>query len=289
MLFLAMPCRRGSRDELVCVVKCRLSSILFGGRRSPAFEMLRKEVLRAHEMAKLGTFFFKAFCLSEKEVPPICHSTSIACLQQVTTRSTTGAKGKSALEREIFQGLPRQSGSRSMPKATVPESMTDCLLTNATTHFKSRCMRLCGLLGVDRNRTANCVDNAFRGMWDLVDEVAREHDHSFGPSKRIRPLRPEEEALRVRCSHLQAVYRVTDGMNRQKEEKQKEEAVSEFCLAPLRTSCIPKHVKIHTEILAQILVPHKEAVLARKNAPTRNHYNDWVWNRCWPGRRWIAS
>ena len=197
-----------------------------------------------------------------------------------------GSQGKECAGK---RNLPRQSGSRSMPKATVPESMTDCLLTNATTHFKSRCMRLCGLLGVDRNRTANCVDNAFRGMWDLVDEVAREHDHSFGPSKRIRPLRPEEEALRVRCSHLQAVYRVTDGMNRQKEEKQKEEAVSEFCLAPLRTSCIPKHVKIHTEILAQILVPHKEAVLARKNALTRNHYNDWVWNRCWPGRRWIAS
>ena len=53
----------------------------------------------------------------------------------------------------------------------------------------------------------------------------------------------------------------------------------DFCFAPLHTSCIPKHVKIHTEILAQILVPHKEAVLARKNAPTRNHYNDWVWNK----------
>ena len=56
----------------------------------------------------------------------------------------------------------------------IAENIADHLLTNATTHFMSRCKRLCGLLGGDRRRTQACMDNAFQGRWDLVDKVARE-------------------------------------------------------------------------------------------------------------------
>jgi hypothetical protein len=50
----------------------------------------------------------------------------------------------------------------------------------------------------------------------------------------------------------------------------------EFC--PLRTSSIPCHVKLDTEAIAQCFVPYKEAVKARKDAPDREAYNDWVWS-----------
>ncbi len=91
---------RGSRSRSkqlmqFCTIKCKLSSILSGGKRSEAAHMLQREVLRAHEMTKLGSFFFKAFCLYEDEIPPVCHSTLVAFLQQVTTRSPSGVKGKS--------------------------------------------------------------------------------------------------------------------------------------------------------------------------------------------------
>ena len=42
---------------------------------------------------------------------------------------------------------------------------------------------------------------------------------------------------------------------------------------------MPKHLKIDTETLAQLFVPYKEAVTARKDAPTRSAFNDWVWDR----------
>ncbi len=38
----------------------------------------------------------------------------------------------------------------------------------------------------------------------------------------------------------------------------------------------PKTHEIDTEALVQMLVPYKEAILARKDAPTRSDYNDWV-------------
>lgn len=66
---------------------------------------------------------------------------------------------------------------------------------------------------------------------------------------------------------------------RSEEKKSKRGADKEFCFAPLRTSCIPKHVKIDTETLSQITVPYKKAVAARKEAPSMLDFNNWVWNR----------
>ncbi len=43
---------------------------------------------------------------------------------------------------------------------------------------------------------------------------------------------------------------------------------------------VPRHVKIDTETLAQILVPYKEAVLARKDGPiTRTGRGARCWDR----------
>lgn len=49
----------------------------------------------AHDLSKQGTMFFKAFCLSEGDLPPLVdHSVMVASLQQVSIRSPKGTKGK---------------------------------------------------------------------------------------------------------------------------------------------------------------------------------------------------
>ena len=143
-------------------------------------------------MTKLGTMFFKAFCLSEGDVPPVNHSTMLACLWQVSTRSTRGVKGKETELAAKMETFWKESFSKVYPNrvdavgksrvtAAVAEQMADCILTNATTHFESRCRRLCILLGVDRKMALSCIANAFRGRWDLVDERVREPLHRAIP------------------------------------------------------------------------------------------------------------
>ncbi len=56
---------------------------------------IEREVMIAHEATKLGLFFFKAFCLGRGKVPDVSHSTMVACLNQVTSKSNKGAKCKS--------------------------------------------------------------------------------------------------------------------------------------------------------------------------------------------------
>ena len=61
---------------------------------------------------------------------------------------------------------------------------------------------------------------------------------------------------------------------RKKKDKNKKRGEDrDFCFAPLRTSCVPGHVKIDTETMAQIFVPYREAVDATDD---RKEYNDWV-------------
>ena len=86
-----------------------LSGILFGGRRSPAFEMLRKEVLRAHEMTKLSS---RHSASPKKRCPPsVTPPPSRAC-----SRSPPGLPRE---PRETVQSSPegwRDSGKRSLPR-----------------------------------------------------------------------------------------------------------------------------------------------------------------------------
>ena len=244
--------------------------------------MFCAEVDRAHQMTKLGSFFFKAYCLSEKEVPPVCHSTMVACLQQVSTRSPTGAKGKSTelakkMEKfwdEKFSKIyPErvEAEGRSLLRSAVAEQLTSCTLNNTTMHFESRCRRLCKLLGVDSKRSDACIRSAFVGKWDLVDEEVRE------PLRRVLPSDPAKGSvlydLKKRSSeYVTTTYRLC-------KEITSVAGGRDICFAPLHTSCIPRHVKIDTETLAQIVIPHREAVQARKDATTRLNYNDFIWNK----------
>ena len=105
----------------------------------------------------------------------------MACLQQVSVRSPRGAKGKATDLAAKMETFWNERFSKVYPKkvdvvgksrvtAAVAEQMADCILTNATTHFESRCRRLCNLLGVDRKKALVCVENAFRERWDMVRE-----------------------------------------------------------------------------------------------------------------------
>ena len=73
----------------------------------------------------------------------------MALLQQVSTRSKTGAKGK-ATEIEKFwtekfsKVYPTkvQAVGKSRIRAAVAEQIVDCILV---THFENRCVKLCRL------------------------------------------------------------------------------------------------------------------------------------------------
>ena len=45
------------------------------------------------------------------------------------------------------------------------------------------------------------------------------------------------------------------------------------------TTLVPKHWKIDTETLSQFFVLYKDAVTARKEAPMRSIFSDWVRDR----------
>ena len=70
---------------------------------------------------------------------------------------------------------------KSRIKAIIADQMTECLLVNATSHFRSRCARLCKILGLNRTRSNICVANAFKGKWKLVDSEVREPLRSVLP------------------------------------------------------------------------------------------------------------
>lgn len=80
-------------------------------------------------------------------------------------------------------------------KAAVAEHVADSILTNATTHFESRCRRQCSLLGVDRKMVPSCIANVFRGSWALVDEIARE------PLQRSILSEPCKMSVRLSVGH----------------------------------------------------------------------------------------
>ena len=53
-----------------------------------------------------------------------------------------------------------------------------------------------------------------------------------------------------------------------------------FSFCPTRSSCVLCHVKFDTEAMAQLFIPYKTCVEARKSfgPEGRKEYNDWVWN-----------
>ena len=214
-----MPRNRSRPEPLqFCSVKCKLTSVLLKGKSSPFLEGIRTQVSMAHELTKRCTMFFKAFCLWEGDVPPVNHSTMVACLNQVSTRSKRGAKGKAtelAARMETFWKerfslvFPEKVNAvgRSRVRAAVAEQVTDCVLTNSTTNFESRCRRLCSLLGVDRKKVHPWLRRKRLrrqvGPRGREGQRAPEEVHPVGS---CRAVRHEEEAIHVCSSHLQAVH-----------------------------------------------------------------------------------
>lgn len=256
-------------------IKCKLSTAV---PSSDVRERIRLEVLAAHEATKLGFLFFKSFCLWRGRVPEVDHSTMVACLNSVTSKSRRGAKCKSAELGEEMQKYWEDTFSKIYPdrvdmegrsriKATIADQMETLLLTNATTHFRSRCFKTCLSLGLDKREAIGSVNAAFVGrrgdvakeMFERVlpDDVQKNvcYDMKARPSKYVRAT--FELAL------------LTRGGTKK----------TQVCFCPLRTSCTPCHVKLDTEAMAQIFVPYKQAVRERKTAEDRTAYNDLVWNR----------
>ena len=73
------------------------------------------------------------------------------------------AVGKSLISKIYPDNLLNAVG-RSLIKANVADQMTNCLLVNATTHFRARCTRLRRVLGLDRTRAKICVGSAFGNL-----------------------------------------------------------------------------------------------------------------------------
>ena len=137
-------------------------------------EKIEREVLIAHEAMKLGLFFFKGFCLNRGRVPDVSHYTMMACLNQVTCKSNKGAKCKSnELGAEmrsywdiIFSKIYPEKVNmtrRSRLKAIIADQMETLLLTNATTHFRSRCVKTGIMRGLSKSEAIRLVNAAFLG------------------------------------------------------------------------------------------------------------------------------
>ena len=47
----------------------------------------------------------------------------------------------------------------------------------------------------------------------------------------------------------------------------------------MRTSCVPRNIKINTETVSQIAIKYSDAVAAKKQAAFRSDFNNWVWNQ----------
>ncbi len=55
---------------------------------------------------------------------------------------------------------------RSRLKVIVADQMETLLLTNATTHFWSRCVKTCVMRGLNKSEAKKSVNAAFLGKWE---------------------------------------------------------------------------------------------------------------------------
>ena len=91
---------------------------------------------------------------------------------------STYCKNEQVLERQVY--LHKVNGvGRSHIKKAVANQITECMPLHSP---------------VDRSKTVICVENAFRGGWELVDEKARD------VLKRILPSNPAKGSVRY---HMQ--------------------------------------------------------------------------------------
>ena len=156
------------------------------------------------------------------DVPPVNATTITACMQQVLLRGAGGRKAKSSelagrmakfwnerFSKPIYPDKLKAVGQSRITQVVSENIVKDCL-TNATTHFESRCKRLCTLLGLGRQEAATSVRHAFHGQWDQVDKRVREsllcciphnikenvwYDMKKRPSEYVRATWEREKAL----------------------------------------------------------------------------------------------
>ncbi len=248
-----------------CSVKSKLSRILTDE------VTISSAVLKCHEAFKRGLFFYKAFCLHREEmglsVPPPSHSVVIASLDQVCKRSSRGKKCKASevLEqmREYSEQLfvdiyPQKVDMKGlcMMKSLVAEQMLSTVLTEVTTRFESRCVKLCIKKGAKNKREASqIVNSAFLGRWDDLEDTYSE------PFKRVLPPNVTKNSIHYDLKANPSRY--FEATLRLCREISTDDCKFSFC--PTRSSCIPCHCKIDTKSLAQLLLPYKECVKARKS------------------------
>ena len=205
-----MPGKKSIEELQFFAIKCKLKPLLNTISGNKHLTALREVIVLANEIAKRCTQFFKAFCLWEQDVPPVNVATITACMQQLILRGVGGRKAKSSelagrmatfWEERFSKVYPDKIKAVGLSRITqvVSESIVKDYLTNATTHFESRCKRLCTLLGLERQEAENSVRHAFHGQWDQVDERVRESLLCSIPKNTKKcVVRHEKETVRVR-------------------------------------------------------------------------------------------
>ena len=212
------------------------------------------------------------------------HSTMVACLNQVTSKCNKGAKCKSAelgaemqtyWEDKIFLDRVDMVG-RSRLKVIVADQMEMLILANATTHFWSRYVKTCILQGLSKSEARRSVSAAFAGRWEEVPPMTAEW------LKGVIPAGAQKQNvhydMKVRPSeYVRATFKLA--------LMTKALPCRAMCFSPLRTSCVPCHVKLDTECF----LLYKAAVEARKTFWTEGSTTTLSGTCCLTERRSTAS
>ncbi len=265
-----MPRRKGRKEALQFFVVKRLKSII---QDESVRQIISSSVLLAHEATKLGLFFFKAFFLECKRlslrVPEPNQSVMIAFLEQVCLRCSKWARCKSTdllgrmnmfRDSSLLQDISRKGGHERQEHA----QSTGCW-TDVATRFRSRCVKLCLKLGSkDKSMAARIVSASFSARWEDVLE-----NHASVPKRVLLQCPGRKTPFGFPLPLLQIYSAAVQGAG-----------AGTLQVFIFRSSCVLCHVKFDTEFIAQILLPYKQCVEARKSfgRDGRKDFNVWVWN-----------
>ena len=276
--------RRKLKEELkFCTLKCKLKRIT---KSSNVLSRVKDEVVLAHEVFKRALFFMRLFFLEKGEVPLINLSLVKECMNRVSMRESRGAKLKDTgmgeeLDRfwkksfnEIYPDLLDFKG-RSMMKQLLAQEILSNILVDTKTHFKSRFRTFLESLLRDGDSNGNPKSEACK----LTGQVFANHwnDVPIDLKRKLRDILPADveksvayDVMKNPEKYLNATLSMCREMERVQNVKKK------IHFLPTRTSNVPCHAKFDTETMAQMFVPYKERVEARKSALHREDYNDWV-------------
>ena len=146
-----------------------------------------------------------------------------------------------------------------MLKALVAEQMLVTILTEVDTRFRSRCVKLCLMLGAKDKRAAARIVRASL----ILYEVERHSRESCKHHEESAASTPEKK------QHNNTLYDLKASPSRYLEPtlllcRELGPELCKFSSCPTRSSCMPCHVKFNTESIAQILLPHKRCMESEK-------------------------